>query len=394
MRAQQEKHTPVVARLAAIGVLLSALAACSDQAPLAPQKSNAVAPLAPSANRATNATGAVFVASNAVAGNAVFAFHRAANGTLSPIGTFPTGGVGIGGTADPLASQFALTLSDNNKLLFAVNAGSNDVSVFRVASSGLELADRKSSLGIRPVSVAAGREVLYVLNAGSNSIGILRIGKDGTLTPVGTRALSAGADGAAAIRLSPNGHLLAVTERVSNTIDGFEVARNGSLGAPRSTPSTGDGPFGFGYTPNGTLVVSDAGTGAATSYAQRRNGTVSLLDGPESTGGQAAPCWVIVSKGGRFVYTANAGSGSISGFSVARDGALQLITPGGRTGDLGTGAQPLDLDLSRDGRFMYVLKNGTGTIGVLAVNGDGTLVNVADTPGLQAQAGFMGLAAY
>ena len=387
---------PAFARVAALAGIL-ALAACADRAPTAPGASQVlIAPHASSAPaRFDNGSGgAVFITTNSATGNAVVAFRRGADGELSPLGTFSTGGAGIGGTADPLASQFALTLSNDHKLLFVVNAGSNDVSVFRVGRDGLELVERQASGGTRPVSVAAAEHELYVLNAGSNTIGIFSVARDGQLAPLGLRALSSGAAGAAAIRLSRNGHLLAVTERVSNTIDGFVVDRDGLLGAPTTTASTGAGPFGFDYTPRGALIVSDAGSAAATSYAQIRTGAVTLLDGPVSTAGQAAPCWLIVDNAGRFAYTANAGGSSISGFAIAPDGALTLITPDGRTGDLGYGAQPLDLDLSRDSRFLYVLENGTGKIGAFAVNGDGTLAALADTPGLPAQSGIMGLVAY
>jgi hypothetical protein len=66
----------------------------------------------------------------------------------------------------------------------------------------------------------------------------------------------------------------------------------------------------------------------------------------------------------------------------------------GVSGDLGAGAQPLDLDMSRNGNFLFVIKNGTGMVGAFAVAGDGSLTPLADTPGLAARAGYMGLAAY
>jgi 6-phosphogluconolactonase (cycloisomerase 2 family) len=380
----------------AAGALLCATAACNDGTTTSPTsvEDDLEASVAARSAEREQGVGAVFVSTNAAAGNAVVAFRRAADGALSPIGTFPTGGRGIGGTADPLESQFALTLNPDRSLLFVVNAGSNDVSVFRVEAQGLELVDRKPSLGTRPVSVAAGEHEVYVLNAGSNNVGIYNVERDGVLSQLGVEALSGGAAGPAAIRLSRNGRTLAVTEQFSNTIDGFAVGQDGELAAPVSAAAGANGPFGFDYTPRGALVASDATSGAVTSYAQAANGRVSLLDGPVSTAGQAAPCWLIVDNGGRFAYTANAGGSSISGFSVSPDGTLTLITPGGRTGDLGTDAQPLDIDLSRDSRFLYILKNGTGTVGAFAVNRDGTLTGLADTPGLVAQAGYMGLAAY
>ena len=76
--------------------------------------------------------GAVYVLTNQTA-NSVLVFTRAADGTLSFSGNFATGGAGAGTGADPLGSQGSLVLDRGHQRLFAVNAGSNDVSVFRVA---------------------------------------------------------------------------------------------------------------------------------------------------------------------------------------------------------------------------------------------------------------------
>ena len=374
---------PAVALLAAL-----ALAACSDRQPAttAPGAALDVGGRRP-------AVGGVFISTNDAAANAVVAFDRAADGSLSYAGSYSTGGRGIGGTADPLASQFALTLSPNAQLLFVVNAGSNDVSSFAVDKGGLALVDRVPSGGVRPVSVAASGHELYVLNAGSNTVTVFRIGNGGTLSAVGASALSAGAAGAAALRLSRDGHFLSVTERVSNTIDTYVVAPDGSLGGPASNASAGTAPFGFDYTPRGQLVVSEAGSGSASSYEQARDGRLSVVSAAAPTL-QRAPCWLIVDNAGRFAYTANAGSATVTGFAVDAHGALAAITPNGVTGDLGAGAQPLDLDLSRDGKFLYVFENGTGTVAAFAVRGDGSLAPMPDTPGLAPRGGYMGLAAY
>ena len=101
-----------------------------------------------------------------------------------------------------------------------------------------------------------------------------------------------------------------------------------------------------------------------------------------------------MNNSGRFAYTANAGTSNITGFLIDAKGALTRLEASGVTGDLGAGAQPLDLDMSRNGDFLYVMKNGTGTVGAFAVNGDGSLTPLPDTPGLAARAGYMGLAAY
>jgi len=103
----------------------------------------------------------------------------------------------------------------------------------------------------------------------------------------------------------------------------------------------------------------------------------------------------VLTKNERFAYAANAGSGSIVGYSVSRDGSLSALDADGRTGVTnGTGATPLDMDITNDGKFLYVLQTGTGTIGAFAIGNGGSLTVLPDTPGLSARAGFQGLAAF
>lgn len=375
--------------LAAAGAV--ALAACSDVQPTAPS----ALPVVPNLSQASQAVGGVFVSTNGLNGNAVVAFARVADGSLTPTGTFATGGTGIGGVGDPLASQFAVALSDNAKFLVVVNAGSNDVSSFAVDGGSLTLIDRASSGGVRPVSVSISNGVVYALNTVSNTIGVLALGQDGSLTaqPGKTKALAAGANGAAEVRANRQGNLVVVSERVSNRLETFAVANDGSLGDPVVTPAAGNTPFGFDFTTRGQVVVSEAASASASSYAANADGSLSVISAAAPTL-QRAPCWLIVNNSGRFAYTANAGTANITGFAVDAQGNLERLTNTGVSGDLGAGAQPLDLDMSRNGNFLYVMKNGTGTIGAFSVAGDGSLTPLADTPGLAARAGYMGLAAY
>ncbi len=78
--------------------------------------------------------GAVYTLTNQVAGNAVAVFTRGADGRLTAAGTVATGGTGTGAS---LGSQSAVSLSNDGRWLFAVNARSNDVSVFAVSPAGL-----------------------------------------------------------------------------------------------------------------------------------------------------------------------------------------------------------------------------------------------------------------
>src|SRR4029079_16756582 len=115
---------------------------------------------------------------------------------------------------------------------------------------------------------------------------------------------------------------------------------------------------------------------SASSYAIDEDGTAKVISGAVATH-QAAPCWLVTSKTGRYAYTANAGGGSISGFAVERDGSLSLLDASGATADLGAGSHPLDEAISANGRYLYNLTDGTHSITAFRLGEDGSLAAVA-----------------
>ena len=330
---------------------------------------------AANASSSGNSPGAVYTLTNASGGNAVIAFDRAADGTLSLQGTFATGGNGAG---SGLGSQGAVVLSADGRQLLAVNAGSNSVSLFGVRPNGLELEATVSSGGVRPISVTVRGRLAYVLNAGgSGNISGFALSHDG-LTPLAgsTQPLGAGSSGPAQVSFTPDGAALVVTEKTSSTIDTYAVGTDGLPSAPVMSPSAGGTPFGFDFDNRGHLLVSNA-AGSASSYAVSAAGAA-VITGPVATN-QGAPCWLVTSKNGRFAYTANAAAGTISGFSVGQDGSLVLLDPSGATASLGATSHPLDEAFSNDGRYLYNLTDGSHAISAFLVGADGSLTLVGST---------------
>src|SRR5712692_10705490 len=126
--------------------------------------------------------GAVYTMTNAAGPNSVMVYQRLPDGTLNPGGLVPTGGSGTGAG---LGSQGAVVLSDSNRWLFVVNAGSDEITVFEVERDGLEFADKVSSGGHLPISVTVHGRLVYVLNAGTpNNITGFLLNIDGNLTPI------------------------------------------------------------------------------------------------------------------------------------------------------------------------------------------------------------------
>jgi 6-phosphogluconolactonase len=379
-------------RTAHLSLLAAAtiVAACAD----ATSPNLPAASLNPSRSADASVVGGVFTQTNDPAGNAIVAYARRADGSISHLGTYSTGGLG---SATGLGSQGAVALTPNERFLFAVNAGSNQVSSFAVGKDRLSLVASVPSGGQRPVSVAATNEVLYALNNANNTVAGFRIGHDGTLTPVPawTRSLTAGAINGAQVQFSKDGRFLVVVERGSRGFDVFPVNSDGSLGAPVFSPSAGLAPFGFDITAGGKIVVSEPGAAdnSASSYDIQSDGALRIVS-ERVLANQGAPCWVVITGNGRFAYTANAASGSISGYAVAADGSLSLLTSSGRTGVTGDNTTPLDMDVSRNSRFLYVIEGATGNIMGFEIGNDGSLAAIADVQPPLPVRGRGGLAAY
>jgi 6-phosphogluconolactonase (cycloisomerase 2 family) len=98
---------------------------------------------------------------------------------------------------------------------------------------------------------------------------------------------------------------------------------------------------------------------------------------------------VAVTDNGRFAYTANTGSGTISGYRIAPNGELALLNSDGVTGITGPNSSPADMTFSFNSRFLYC-RNGNGTISAFRVSQDGSLSALAGISGLPA--GTTGLA--
>jgi 6-phosphogluconolactonase len=342
---------------------------------------------------AEDEVGAVYTMDNAAGGNHVLALKRSVDGTLTSQGMYPTGGSGTGAG---LSSQGSVLLSHNAKWLFVCNSGSDEVSLFAVSKHGLQLVDKVNSGGRRPLSLTLKGNLLYVLNAGGSvgdvdNITGFRFARGRLVAlPDSTRALSADNTGPAQVSFSDDGNALIVTERNSNLIDSFTVGDEGLVTDYKAFQSVGATPFGFDVGPGNRIFVSEAQGGAAnassaSSYEVAENGDLAVISGAVSTE-QTAACWLLASRDGRFVYTANAGSGSISGFRVDEDGSLQLLDADGRTGETGDGSHPVDMIESRDGRFFYSLNNGNGTISPFRVDSNGSLQPLTGISGIPTSA--------
>jgi 6-phosphogluconolactonase len=344
--------------------------------------------------------GAVFVMTNSATENEIIAFERSSDGSLTEAGHYDTQGRGSSGIIDPLGSQGSLRLSQDRSLLFAVNAGSGNVSVFGVRRSTLAFLDKVPSGGSEPVAVAENQNLVYVLNAGgAGSVVGFTLDFGGHLKPIkgSTRFLTAAASGGASLTFSPDGRFLVVTEKVPNHVDVFHVNSDGTLGPIVVNTNPDPGTFSASFTQAGALIVSETGTpGVAdsatiSSFSVTDNGTLTSISEHVPTLG-TANCWNAITPDGKFVYVSNAGSSSISGFAIAKNGSLNPIS-GTVVGNNPQGSTNLDIAVSADSKFVYTLNSASGDIGVFEIESDGSLINRGTGGQFPKSAGFNGIAA-
>lgn len=335
------------------------------------------------AHRAGQVVGHVYEATNSPTGNAIQTFDRLRDGQLHAGATVATGGSGLGSS---LASQNALVRDGD--LLFVVNAGDDTVSTLAVTSRGLVKRDVEPSGGDRPVSVTVHHGVVYVLNQGSGTISGLRVNHDGHLStlPGSTRSLSKSRTGdaaAAQVSFTPDGRNLIVTHKGDQTIDTFAV-RGGYAGHAVANRSAGATPYGFAFDRRGNAVISEAGPSAVSSYAVRFHELRTISPSVSDT--QAAACWLVTTRDGRYAFTVNATSSSVSSYRIDAAGRvhLQAAVAGGTSGG-GT-----DAALSPDDKSLYV-RLANGSVASFVVGRNGALTSLKNTSGA-ASTGTAGLA--
>jgi 6-phosphogluconolactonase len=336
--------------------------------------------------RSSETTGAVYVQTNDATNNEVLVFERGENGALAAVGSFATGGRGTG---EPhLASQSSVVLSADGRRLLVVNAGSDELTLFAVEDGGLRLADRVASGGAVPTSVAIHGDLVYAVNNGTpNLVGFRIEGERLAELPDSTRPLSADDADPAQVSFDVDGGTLAVTERGTDSISTYAIDERGYAEGPTTVRASGKTPYGFGFTGDGVMVVTEAfggavGKAAASSYSVTEPGSIASVSG--SVGDtRSEVCWAAITDDGRFAYVTNFGDGTVSCYEIGGDGSLHLhdaIAGSTVAGEKGI----RDEAITRDGRYLYAIHPDAEKLFGWLVSSNGALDPIGEFEGVPA----------
>jgi 6-phosphogluconolactonase (cycloisomerase 2 family) len=387
-------------------------------------------PVDPGAGLAT-----VFTESNnpAPGQNAVLAFSRGADGTLTQIGTFLTHGTGqlnLPKVVGPDDSSQEVVATPDGRFLFAVNQGSNTVAAFRILGDGrLHFIGTVDSGGVQPDSLGIVGDNLYVSNRGdaanagpggvpaanpgtvAPNITAFTIDPNGSLDPVANSTVTLPQGTVPSQNLiSRDGRFLfsdifgvnGGTAPQSNTLAPFQIQSDGTLTlapggnvAAQAPGATTPPPALLGADVNPHLNIVYAGlTGLSevAVFTYDDTGRLSFVgaSAPNADGG-SGPCWVAVSPDGKFLYTGDTGSDSVGVYSLANpQHPVQLqelflggpLTPPGSPPGTPRQTTAFQVAVDPSGRFVYAISQNTSPNGtfqegnqlhILSVARDGTL---------------------
>jgi 6-phosphogluconolactonase (cycloisomerase 2 family) len=343
----------------------------------------------------TSGGNAVFVQTNDPTGNAIDAFQRNGDGTLTFLKSYPTGGLGgkelPGNQSDSLATQGSLRIVDG-RFLVAVNAGSDSITVFQVIGDQLERTQILSSGGPFPNSIAEHGNLVYVLDAGgAGFVSGYRIAGDG-LQPIAgsTRTLGLAnsnppffLSSPGQVGFSPDGQHLIVTTKTNSTVDVFSVGQGGLLSATPVKNAAAGVPFAFVFETSGLMVLDFAITSSLQTFTVNADDTITPVSAPAPDGGGAL-CWITPARG--FEYTSNTATNDVSQYAVTANGTVTLVNP------VAANNIPGAIDsATAGGAFLYVQSGTSSTVHVFSIGAGGalTLIQVATVPDGGSQEGIV-----
>jgi 6-phosphogluconolactonase (cycloisomerase 2 family) len=360
--------------------------------------------------------GVVYVESNDPTGNAILAYKRADDGSLTPLkgSPFATGGLGVtpSNALGPFDSDQNLIANPDRTLLFAVNGGSDTIAVFSIKTDGSLTPVAGSpfpSGGSNPASVGLSGDILCVVNKDEdpNHPGLFLpnytnflVTPAGRLAPIphSTFTDDLGSDPSQAL-ISPSGNLVFGADFLGGILRSFAIDPTGQLEPkaeqglpPAEFADTGKPPLPLGLAAHPTrsiLYVGFVTINRVGVYRYAASGALSFVRSVPDSG--SGVCWLRVNQAGTRLYASNTGDPSVSVFDLTVDPTSPIeiqkvnlnVIPGSNPGGFQFSLDPSE-------RFLQVVTqqdsaNSTvqaNALHVLSIDDDGKLTEVPSSPTL------------
>jgi len=271
-----------------------------------------------------------------------------------------------------------VVVEPRGKYVYTANSNSNDISAFSIDSSGRlsRIAGSPFSDISAPVALAVdpSGSFLYSANSGSANVQGYSINPStGALTPISGSPFG-GAGSPSSLVIDQFGKVLYVANGISNNISAYSIdSSSGALNAIQGSPfESGTNPSALALDPLGRfLYAGNSGSADVSVFTvDSKSGALTQVAGsPFPTGGGQEISGLNVTPDGKTVYVSNFGSSSVSALSVNAGGALVPL-PGS---PFPMDANPRGLQIDLSGRFAYVPITTTCEVQIFSIAADGSL---------------------
>lgn len=265
------------------------------------------------------------------------------------------------------------------KRLYVTNSGSVDVFVYDIDATTAALTAASTTrsqrgpqglaLVTRGVAAAAQAQFAFILNQGASTISSYDVNAtSGVLSPNGAQLLTSGLDTPRAMAVDPFARFVYVAH-ASNEISAYRInAANGSLPSVDTVTAGVDPSVTVGVDPTAVTIepsgrfayAAGSTTAGATGWQvvvltiDQTTGVLTEVTGAGLDTG-TLPVSITVDPTGRFLYTVDSGSDSVSAFTI--DPATGLLTSVGAA--LSVADDPRSVAVDGSGRFAYVVSAGS-----------------------------------
>jgi 6-phosphogluconolactonase (cycloisomerase 2 family) len=350
----------------------------------------------------TQFTAVVYVESNLPDQNSVLAFARSADGTLSQIGDFPTGGKGVFDLSlqlGPFDSDQEIITNAQHNLLFAVNPGSDTVAVFRILPDGKLAAVAGSpfpSGGSNPVSLGLAADKLIVVNKAFDparpflkipSYTVFQILPNGQLNEELSAVNAPQGSSPSQAAISPDKRIVFDAQFLAGFLKTFFLQPNGTLSpGERVAPPVLSGsttkplPLGLWAHPKQPILyVGLVNVSMVGVYQFNNTGVLKFVTAVPDSG--AGVCWVRTNDEGTRLYASNTGDRSISVFDTTNPLAPVEIQHLVLQGE----GNQFEIDLDPSGKFLYAISQRASASTPLGEGNTLHLLTVEPATGLVAE---------
>jgi len=286
---------------------------------------------------------------------------------------------GCGFFVDPNSGTGGGSTSSN--VVYVANGTASTVSGYVIGTGTLtSVAGLPGALGYVPQAAAVSLANTYLWIAGPTAIYAYTIGSSGVISSVGAVAAST----VLAMDVSPDGQWLVGLDATTQVLDTFQIdTSTGALTLVNQVPYTSAtgtfAPRSVRFSPDGNYIFGALGASGDIGFTFTTSTGVAVQTGQTIPTGATTVSdnAVLVNAASNELFIARSGTvNGVLAFTIGSGGVLTAVAGS----PFAAGTTPYALQMDKTGTYLYVANRGSGTISGYTVATTGGLTALAGSP--------------